>query len=141
MLLVLYRFREDIAAALARFDARNVRRIEDEQRDKSDPIAHFRHTLKVAEEQVEEVAEAAGDAADEAAQAVAEVAAAATETDAKFEGAYLMGTGSATGNYYNFGNSMCTVVNKATGANITVNATGGSTENARLLGSAKTNSR
>ncbi|MBR2570754.1 MAG: TAXI family TRAP transporter solute-binding subunit, partial [Clostridia bacterium] len=55
--------------------------------------------------------------------------------EAAFQGAYLMGTGSATGNYYNFGNSMCTVVNKATGANITVNATGGSTENARLLGS------
>lgn len=52
-----------------------------------------------------------------------------------FEGSYLMGTGSATGNYYNFGNAVCTVVNAATGANITVNATGGSTENARLLGS------
>ena len=57
VLLVLYRFRHDIAAALARFDARNVKRIEDEQRDKSDPIAHFRHTLKVAEEQVEAVGE------------------------------------------------------------------------------------
>lgn len=57
VLLVLYRFRHEIAAALARFDARNVKRIEDEQRDKSDPVAHFRHTLKVAEEQVEEVAE------------------------------------------------------------------------------------
>lgn len=52
-----------------------------------------------------------------------------------FSGSYLMGTGSATGNYYQFGNAMCTVLNKATGANITVNATGGSTENARLLGS------
>ena len=57
VLLVLYRFRDEIAAALARFDARNVKRIEDEQRDRSDPIAHFRHTLKVAEEQVEEVSE------------------------------------------------------------------------------------
>lgn len=45
------------------------------------------------------------------------------------------GTGSATGNYYQFGNAMCTVLNRVTGANITVNATGGSTENARLLGS------
>lgn len=45
-----------------------------------------------------------------------------------------MGTGSATGNYYNFGNAVCTVVNQKTGANLTVNATGGSTENARLLG-------
>ena len=57
VLLVLYRFRDEISAALARFDARNVKRIEDEQRDRSDPIAHFRHTLKVAEEQVEEVGE------------------------------------------------------------------------------------
>ena len=52
-----------------------------------------------------------------------------------FSGSYLMGTGSATGNYYNFGNALCTVVNQVTGANLTVNATGGSTENARLLGS------
>lgn len=57
------------------------------------------------------------------------------ESSSGFSGSYLMGTGSATGNYYQFGNAMCTVLNKATGANITVNATGGSTENARLLGS------
>ena len=57
LLLVVYRYRHEIAAALVRFDARNVKRIEDEQRDKSDPIAHFRHTLKVAEEQVEEISE------------------------------------------------------------------------------------
>ena len=55
--------------------------------------------------------------------------------EATFTGSYLMGTGSATGNYYNFGNAMCTVINNVTGANLTVNATGGSTENARLLGS------
>lgn len=58
-----------------------------------------------------------------------------TEEAAKFTGSYLMGTGSATGNYYQFGNAVCTVVNNVTGANLTVNATGGSTENARLLGS------
>lgn len=52
-----------------------------------------------------------------------------------FSGDYLMGTGSATGNYYNFGSAVCTIVNNVTGATITVNATGGSTENARLLGS------
>ena len=52
-----------------------------------------------------------------------------------FSGDYLMGTGSATGNYYNFGSAVTTIVNKVTGASITVNATGGSTENARLLGS------
>lgn len=54
-----------------------------------------------------------------------------------FSGAYLMGTGSATGNYYAFGSALTAVVNQVTGANITVNATGGSTENARLLGSAE----
>jgi len=57
VMLVIYRFRHDIAAALARFDRRNVQRLEDEQRDRTDPIAHFRHTLKVAEEQVEAVSE------------------------------------------------------------------------------------
>jgi hypothetical protein len=57
VLLVIYRYRHDIMAALARFDARNVDRIQNEQRDRSDPIAHFRHTLKVAEEQVEDVTE------------------------------------------------------------------------------------
>jgi len=46
-----------------------------------------------------------------------------------------MGTGSATGNYYAFASAMTSVVNNVTGANLTVNATGGSTENARLLGS------
>ena len=51
-----------------------------------------------------------------------------------FSGSYLMGTGSATGNYYNFGSALSAVVNNVTGANLTVNATGGSTENARLLG-------
>jgi redox-regulated HSP33 family molecular chaperone len=57
VMLAIYRFRHDIIAALVRFDQRNVRRIADEQRDRTDPIAHFRHTLKVAEEQVEEVGE------------------------------------------------------------------------------------
>jgi hemolysin activation/secretion protein len=57
VMLVIFRFRHEIAAALARFDRRNVQRQADEQRDRSDPIAHFRHALKVAEEQVEEVSE------------------------------------------------------------------------------------
>lgn len=51
-----------------------------------------------------------------------------------FKGSYLIGTGSATGNYYQFANAVCSVVNTVTGANITVNSTGGSTENARLMG-------
>ena len=57
VIILIYRYHRDIMAALARFDSRNVKRIEDEKRDKTDPIAHFRHTLKVAEEQVEEVGE------------------------------------------------------------------------------------
>ncbi len=57
VMLVIYRFRRDIVAAFVRFDQRNVRRIQEQEREKSDPIAHFRHTLKVAEEQVEEISE------------------------------------------------------------------------------------
>jgi hypothetical protein len=53
--LLLYRFREVWLGALRRFDARNVERLEQEQLDKRDPVAHFRHTLSVAGEQVEEV--------------------------------------------------------------------------------------
>ena len=63
-------------------------------------------------------------------------ASASTSTpESGFSGSYLMGTGGATGNYYAFGNSVCTVVNDVLDCNITVNSTGGSTENARLLGS------
>ena len=83
-----------------------------------------------AEAPAEEPAEAP---AEEAAEAPAAEEAAAEEAPG-FTGSYLMGTGSATGNYYAFGNAVCTVVNNVTGANLTVNATGGSTENARLLG-------
>jgi hypothetical protein len=61
--ILLYRFHPVILAALRRFDARNRARIEAEERDRSDSLAHFRHTLKLAEEQVEEVNEIA--AADE----------------------------------------------------------------------------
>ena len=56
-------------------------------------------------------------------------------TEAGFTGSYLMGTGGATGNYYAFGSALTTVVNDVLGCNITVNSTGGSTENARLVGS------
>ena len=44
-----------VLAAFRRFDAGNRARIEAEQNDKRDNVAHFRHTLKLAEEQVEEV--------------------------------------------------------------------------------------
>lgn len=58
-----------------------------------------------------------------------------TATEPKISGSFFMGTGSATGNYYSFGSALTNVVNRVTGVNITVNSTGGSTENARLLGS------
>ncbi len=51
----------------------------------------------------------------------------------RVKGSFLMGTGSATGNYYSFGSVLAQVINKHTGANITVGATGGSVENVRLL--------
>ena len=51
----------------------------------------------------------------------------------KISGSFLMGTGSATGNYYAFGSALAQVINRHTGANITVSSTGGSVENVRLL--------
>jgi hypothetical protein len=46
-----------ILAALKRFDAQNVARIRQEQADRGDQLAHFRHTIGTAEEQVEEIFE------------------------------------------------------------------------------------
>lgn len=43
--------------ALKRFDQENRRRIVEQERDKADPQAHFRHALDVANEQVEAVQE------------------------------------------------------------------------------------
>ena len=40
---------------LKRFDQANVARIAQQDRDKSDANAHFRHALEVAEQQVEEI--------------------------------------------------------------------------------------
>ena len=42
---------------LKRFDQANVARIAQQERDKADANAHFRHALDVADEQVEEVQE------------------------------------------------------------------------------------
>ena len=58
---------------------------------------------------------------------------AALAADGKVNGSFLMGTGSATGNYYSFGSVLAQVINKYTGSNITVSSTGGSVENVRLL--------
>jgi hypothetical protein len=55
--LLLYRFRVPILAALARFDARNVARRREEMDDRRDQLAHYKHTLRLAEEQVEEIEE------------------------------------------------------------------------------------
>ncbi|HWD27067.1 MAG TPA: hypothetical protein VG387_07880 [Rhizomicrobium sp.] len=53
--LAVYRVRHPILAWLRRFDQANVDRIAQQERDKADPLAHFRHTLRTAEEQVEDV--------------------------------------------------------------------------------------
>jgi hypothetical protein len=55
--ILLYRFRVPILAALKRFDERNVARDEEQRRDRTDPVAHYKHTLQLANEQVEEVSE------------------------------------------------------------------------------------
>lgn len=55
--ILLYRFRGPVLAALRRFDERNVQRIAEERDDRRDPVAHFKHTFRVAEEQVEDVSE------------------------------------------------------------------------------------
>ena len=56
-LLLLYRFRARWLGALKRFDEANVERLAQELRDKRDPLAHFKHTLMLAGEEVEEVQE------------------------------------------------------------------------------------
>lgn len=55
--LLFYRFWPAILLRLKRFDDNNRARIEGEIRDRGDSLAHFRHTLRVAGEQVEEISE------------------------------------------------------------------------------------
>ena len=57
--ILAYRFHRPVFAALRRFDLTNRRRQIEEAQDRADQLAHFRHTLKRAEEQVEEVSELA----------------------------------------------------------------------------------
>ena len=52
--LAFYKF---ALPALRRFDAENIRRIAQQERDRADPEAHFRHALEMANEQVEAVQE------------------------------------------------------------------------------------
>lgn len=55
--IALHRVWPRIIAALKRFDADNIARIRQEQIDRQDQLAHFRHTIGVSEEQVEDVFE------------------------------------------------------------------------------------
>jgi len=55
--ILLYRYRVAVLGALRRFDSRNVERIREEISDRRDPVAHYKHTLRLAQEQVEEVRE------------------------------------------------------------------------------------
>jgi len=55
--ILAYRFHKPILAALERFDARNTDRKAQEARDRRDRLAHYKHTLKLAEEQVDGIAE------------------------------------------------------------------------------------
>jgi hypothetical protein len=57
--ILLYRYRAPFVLALRRFDSRNRDRIEEEISDRRDPVAHYKHTLRLAEEQVEEIGEIA----------------------------------------------------------------------------------
>jgi len=52
--ILFYRF---ALPALRRFNDANIRRIVQQEQDKTDPNAHVRHTLEMAEEQVEPVQE------------------------------------------------------------------------------------
>jgi hypothetical protein len=53
--IIVYRFHRQIFGGLRRFDAENRARIESQYKDRGDATAHFRHTLGLAEEQVEPV--------------------------------------------------------------------------------------
>jgi hypothetical protein len=55
--IVLLRFWPRILGWLRQFDAANVARIQQERIDRGDQLAHFRHTIGTAEEQVEDVSE------------------------------------------------------------------------------------
>jgi hypothetical protein len=54
--LMLIRFWPNILAWMRHVDEGNLRRIEQERADRTDRNAHFRHTMDVANEQVEEIA-------------------------------------------------------------------------------------
>jgi hypothetical protein len=55
--ILIYRFHQPVIDLLQKFDLRNRERLEAEARDRHDSLAHFRHTLQRAEEQVEQIVE------------------------------------------------------------------------------------
>lgn len=55
--ILLYRFRGPVIARLERFDAKNRARHAQEVSDRRDAKAHYRHTLQLAAEQIEEITE------------------------------------------------------------------------------------
>lgn len=55
--IILYRFRAPIIDRLRRFDHENRLRIAQQEREGDDPVAHFRHALAIAEDQVEAISE------------------------------------------------------------------------------------
>ncbi|HEX2594481.1 MAG TPA: hypothetical protein VHL34_23465 [Rhizomicrobium sp.] len=55
--VVAYIYKQRVVDSVRAFDRRNVERIEQEQEDRRDSLAHFRHTASIAEEQVEDVIE------------------------------------------------------------------------------------
>ena len=55
--ILIYRFHRPLLAALERFDARNAARKFEEARDRRDRLAHYKHTLRLAEEQVDTIEE------------------------------------------------------------------------------------
>jgi hypothetical protein len=55
--LLVYRYHRPVLRALKRFDDDNVARIARQENERFDPSAHIRHTLEIADEQVEAVQE------------------------------------------------------------------------------------
>ena len=55
--ILLYHFRDRITGWFRRFDARTQARHREEMQDRRDSNAHYKHTMRLAEEQVEDVQE------------------------------------------------------------------------------------
>ena len=55
--VALYRWGRPILAALRRFDARNAKRQAEQSAARFDPDAHYRETMRLADEQVEDIVE------------------------------------------------------------------------------------